>query len=74
MQCGFAHRYAVIVASFSFKTRATFLARHVALSGLLYVAPLPLIVPSVEFRYTIWLFEATVIALALMFVGLRART
>ena len=61
----------VFLASFRIDARPAFLARHIALSGLLYVAPLPLIAPSVEFRYTIWLFEATVVAVALMVVALR---
>jgi len=62
---------AIFVASFRIQGRPAFLARCIALSGLLYVAPLPLVAPSVEFRYTVWLFEATVVAVALMVVAVR---
>jgi hypothetical protein len=37
----------------------------IAASGLLYVAPLAVIAPGVEFRYTLWLYPATAIASAL---------
>lgn len=47
-------------------------AGFVAVSGLLYVTPLPLIAPSVDFRYTIWLFPATAIG-ALLLLRVKAQ-
>lgn len=44
----------------------------IAVSGLLYVAPLPLIAPAVEFRYSIWLFPATAIG-ALLLLPVKAQ-
>jgi hypothetical protein len=64
---------AVIAASFLVENRPAFLARHVALSGILYVAPLPFVAPTVEFRYTIWLFDASIVAVLLMAAALREK-
>jgi len=48
-------------------------ALALAASGLLYVAPLPLIAPSAELRYSGWLFAAASLALVALFVGRRFR-
>jgi hypothetical protein len=52
--------------------RARF-ARAVACSGLFYVAPLAVVVPGVEFRYTLWLYSATAIAAVLAVSAAAAR-
>jgi hypothetical protein len=64
---------AVITASFLIENRVAFVARHVALSGVLYVAPLLFVAPSIEFRYTIWLFEASIVAVLLMTAAFHER-
>jgi hypothetical protein len=48
-------------------------ARAIACSGLLYVAPLAVVAPAVEFRYTLWLYPATAIVLALTAAALAPR-
>jgi hypothetical protein len=47
--------------------------RAVTASGLLYVAPLAVAAPGVEFRYTLWLYAATAIGAALAVAGVARR-
>ncbi len=56
----------VLPASFLARGDSAVSARTLAASGLLYVAPLPLIAPATDFRYSIWLVAASVIAAVLL--------
>lgn len=63
---------ATFLASFRIADQNARAARWIAASGLVYIAPLPLIAPSTEFRYSLWLISATLVATALL-VTARAR-
>ena len=52
----------VFAASWGTAGRDAQLARWTAASGILYVAPLPFIIASIEFRYCLWLFPASLIS------------
>ncbi|MBM4267029.1 MAG: hypothetical protein FJ144_10500 [Deltaproteobacteria bacterium] len=60
----------VLAASYRVRTATASEARAVALSALLYVAPLPVIAPSTDFRYTIWLVAGSLVSLVLLAAGL----
>lgn len=61
----------VLSASFLLRGDAAVSARAIAASGILYVAPLPVIAPSTDFRYSIWLVAASVIAAVLLATSAR---
>jgi hypothetical protein len=48
-------------------------ASALAISGLCYVAPVLIVAPSTEFRYTLWLYAATAIALVLIATAILER-
>jgi hypothetical protein len=50
--------------------RAKF-AGAIALSGLLSVAPLPVIAPSPDFRYSIWCVATSLVGVALLIAAFR---
>jgi hypothetical protein len=56
----------VLAASFAVRRATASEARAVALSALLYVAPLPVIAPSTDFRYSIWLVAGSLVSLVLL--------
>lgn len=63
----------VFALSFAARQRLARFARAVALSGLLSVAPLPVIAPSPDFRYSVWCIAASVLGLALLVAALARR-
>jgi hypothetical protein len=56
----------VVAASHRVRGETAVEARAIAWSAILYVAPLPVIAPSVDFRYSIWLVAGSLVALVVL--------
>jgi hypothetical protein len=56
----------VFLVSWKEQGRDAYLSRWIAASGLLYVAPLPVILPSIEFRYCLWLIPTSLVSALLL--------
>lgn len=62
---------AVVVASAGVRGSGARSARLLALSGLISVAPLPIIAPSTDFRYSIWCIETALLGAVLLGSSIR---